>query len=246
MRSEPSSHEQVGATERRPFSLSTYLVVIITFILVTAGAIWFLGYVTRVGLPVSPFPAQTNTLKLVESRNGQVLMVEERAGSSRVLVQVPGQQAWLLVSQDDTTASSPSLAPDNSSRVAYLSQRNGQKVVIASFLKMTTVEIPDAMVQDAGSQKQGITDFKICEWTPLVWSPTGSFLAFFVCSAASKVSMAFTADLGQPPVSLKPVDGSRSALLEVRQLIWQQPNQVVVTIPASGNLPARVTSLDAP
>ena len=201
--------------------------LMILLIFLSGYGVWVWGQYGS--LPMPPWLARSvgqmdPKLQILDARPNRVLMLETVGSDRRILVKDSNQSSWLLVSLDDYTISAPVLSPDGVA-VAYKSDRNQGEVSIVNLDNNWRSAMDITILQ---SVKPNLV---LCEWTPIVWSPDSSRLAFFVCQAETKQSilMWMPATVSQPTV----VSGTEIVSEEERQVQWLNDSQVVVTVPSS-------------
>ena len=183
-------------------------------------------------------------IELIESRDDRVLMLETSGEASRVIVEVSGQASWLLVSQGDTTATNPALSPDGE-QVAYVTERDGEQLVIVSLTSNTRRTVRAGQIQDADGD-DGLDGMRLCPWTPIAWAPTGDRIAFFGCAEDDSLSVVLVGELSGPAISLTVVARSKVESSATRQLSWLDDTQLVVSTPADDTQQAAIITLAVP
>lgn len=235
----PANGARPGTTGKpRPFSLVAIGLIIISTT-VTCGVIGALqrGDLTRILNQVIPPPSLLPNL--VDAQNGIVLMLEHSGELGRVNVLKFGQASWLLVSGDDTSASSPALSEDGK-LVSYISKQSGGKVVVVSLINDIRLEIGFDEIQEANAVAKS-ESMIVCPWSSATWDPDNTHIAFFACSQRRSYSAVVVASI--PGLSLTLSAGSEAESLDLRQAIWLDPHRIVVTMPVSGTQPSAVVKV---
>jgi hypothetical protein len=216
-----------AATKPKPIGRVLLIIAVIT-----AFVVGLIGYVRRGSFATvvgrALFPSTPSTT-LVDSYNRLVLMLEQDGDYGRVIVQKSDQGGWLLVSQDDTTATSPILSPTGQ-EVAYVSRRNGGQVVAVSLITGTRRLIGTKRIGDVG-RHVGLGSMVLCSWTPIAWSPKGDRIAFFACAEDNSFSVATVADLLDPTITLSVIGQSKTKTSDARQIKWLDATQLVISTP---------------
>ncbi len=228
------------APKKKPISL-----VLLVIAAVTALVVGLIGYVRPRSFSAvvmrALFPSAPLTT-LVDSGNGLVLMLEQDGDLGRVMVQRSGRGGWLLVSQDDTTATNPMLSPTGRD-VAYVSKRNGGQVIAVSLITDTRCYIGTNRIADIG-KNAGLGSMKLCSWTPIAWSPKGDRIAFFACAEDDSFSVAMVADSFDPNVAITTIGQSKTEIAEARQIKWLDDTKLIISTP--GKSRSTVETLDVP
>jgi len=205
-----------------------YLADLAILIFILGLATWGLGKFQRPDDHTgqwTQFMSGDDSLSLLDARQGVALLLKRNDNETSVVARVNGQSKWLLVSQDDTTVSNPSLSPDGR-QIAYLSQQAGGQIVIVPVFQDQSYTISvDSLTP------LGLGTLKFCDWTPLVWHPTVKHLAFIACQVQEKYSIVVVADLTLVPPIPQIVADSLSESDRPRQLHWLDDQQLIFTLP---------------
>ena len=233
------------AQTRVKLGLHFYIIGLILASVLLGAAIWFIGDMQRSSTFARNSMSATSALSIVDSRQGIVLLFEKGDSLNNVVVDRPLQNQWTLISQSDTTASNPTLAPDGSS-VAYVSQLARGQIVVASILTNTRQVITS---EEIGTENIAatISRLRVCSWTTIAWHPNSNQIAFFGCGENIPISVVIVGDIsGSKPV-LDIIEQSKSSLMTERQLAWLDDHQLAVTVPVSDTLGgAAITTLQVP
>lgn len=204
------------------------------------------GAISRGSLPGilrQALPQLPPSNEIVGAHEGKILMVERVGDVSRVMVKRADHVPWLVISQDDVSASQPAFSPDGTA-VAYVSGRDAGQIVIVPLSGTDTRAITSDAISRAASQQEKIG---LCSWSPVAWSPDGKRLAFWACAGDKAFSMLLVADLTQAGPSLQVVAGSTLTTGGQRAVRWLDDTRVLTTAPAvdQAHLPS-VTSFAVP
>lgn len=241
----PTRGVPVGGVKPAPRKWSYYLLRVIGVLAMVALVVWMAGFFDRRGyLPLlrRVGPWSEPTFELVQARNGRVLLTESDKRHSRVILQVPDQPSWLLISRDDLHAVNPTLSPGGEA-VAYVSTADKTTIVVVSLNDNSLLTIMDRHVR-ASSVSQALPEMSICEWTPLAWSPDDKALAFYGCRIGQPYSMAYVARWDNEKVEVKPLLDSGASLATARQVEWLGSDSVVLSVP--GETGFQVKTLPVP
>lgn len=236
----PPGFTEAAAAKRRPYGR-----VLLVIAVMAAVAVSLIGYVQRQGLSALLSRASPPSTTLVDSHDGVVLMLEQSGDLRRVIVEKSGRANWLLVSKDDTTATNPALSSDGQ-QVAYVTERGGGQLVVASLITDTRRTIDADQIEGVGDSA-GLDRMKLCAWTPIAWAPpAGDRIAFFGCVEDSSFSVAVVGDLSDSAANLTIVAPSKAKASDARQLKWLDHKQLVVSMPATDAQQAEVTTFVVP
>jgi len=237
----------------KPVNVLLYIVGVIAILLVCAVVVSLLGLENRTGEIIRLLFQQSTAQELsppvlttiVDTRENLVLMSDKVDDVSRILVQRSGQEPWLLLSGNDTTATNPALSPD-ATRVVYLSQLDGGKIVITPIDGGAQQTLPAIDIRDIGlTQNASLLQF--CPWTPIAWNPAGDRLAFFGCDPNRPFSTVIVSGILGSQEKPDTVPGGVAESTEVRQVIWLNDTQLIVTVPVTDTrLSPPVITLNVP
>ncbi len=242
----PGGIHQDAEADRRPKFYQTSVFLIVLVIASLIGVLWF-GYGLQHGfLPPLPWSIKLKSpiTTLVDAQPGVVLMLEQAGSASRVIIEKSSQPGWLLVSQDDTTVSGPSLAP-NGRAVAYVTQQPESSLVVVSLVHTD----PPTTVKGVDIQ-QAVSGFSICPWTPTAWDQKSQQVAFFACASPPSSSLVLVVKLSGSNLKMSKVialSQSKRDTEAVRELRWLNEHQLTVSTPAGpGQSVASVDTIDVP
>ncbi len=233
--------ENPSGKQRHVILASLFGVIVLLGLLV-----WGAGQLQRQGKLtwLDVFSSQRPSFEIIETRNGQVLIQENTGNTNRIIVKQIGQNSWFLVSQDDQTATQPVFSPDGS-WVAFLSKRDGGRIVITAVITDTQKLFTTEMIKKSGVQAS-LGELELCPWTPIAWNPKGNRVAFFGCSLSRPFSIVLIGEVSNNPLDPIALIGTGLDTNDSRGLTWADTAHLVITNASVGSTPASVTTILVP
>lgn len=210
-----------GMTEPAPdwskIVIGVGLLIVVSGVLVWLAGQWQQGQIQQLLAAQANLPApRTTTLDVRDSR---ALLLEETGDDRRVFVQEAGNPKLMLISAGDLSAQQPAFSPDGQ-WVAYTSPDRAA-IVWTSVLSNTQASISDSDVAGVAPE------LRICEWTPVAWSPASDRLALFACDADAAQTTVLWFDISNPVPTLLTASVAPSA--DTRDLKWLTQDTLIVT-----------------
>lgn len=230
-----SLEQLLAPSATKPPSIRRYLAVMALVVLMIGLAITLISALIR-GTPSqltpgSP-PRNTHTVELIEARDGVVLLLEHSDQITHILLQRAGQPNPSVVSGNETTAFGPSLSPD-ASWVAYFSKQADVQLTVAPVITGSKQTISAKSIAPLANYRN-IQELTFCSWTSIKWNPAGDKVAFFGCDPNEVFSVGLLGILMNTGLSVEPLKGSEADVPGIRQLLWLDDTQIVITLPISG------------